>query len=52
MSFYLKRGYRLTRVHQDAVDRVRSLKPSVPLVGMNGIALTDVLELVKHLQHR
>jgi GNAT superfamily N-acetyltransferase len=50
LSFYLKRGYRLTRIHENALDRVRSLKPGVPLVGLNGIALMDALELTKHLR--
>ena len=50
LSFYLKRGYRLTRIHENAMDRVRSLKPSVPLLGMNGIPLMDMLELIKYLQ--
>ena len=49
LSFYLKRGYRLTRIHENAMDRVRSLKPSVPLLGMNGIPLVDMLELIKYL---
>jgi GNAT superfamily N-acetyltransferase len=50
LGFYLKRGYRLTKIHENAMDRVRSLKPGVPLVGMNGIALVDMLELAKRLK--
>ncbi len=49
LIFFLKRGYRLARVHIDAMDRVRKYKPSVPDLGENDIPLRDMLELEKHI---
>ena len=49
LSFYARRGYRLLRLHADAMDRVRRLKPQVPLTGNDGIPLRDMWELEKEL---
>jgi GNAT superfamily N-acetyltransferase len=49
LSFYASRGYRLLRLHLDAMDRVRALKPRVPLTGNDGIPLRDMWELQKEL---
>lgn len=49
LSFYVRRGYRLVRLHMDAMDRVRALKPGVPLTGNDGIPLRDMWELRKEL---
>jgi len=49
LNFYQKRGYRLVRVHLDAMDRVRAAKPGVPLTGRDGIPLRDMWELEKRL---
>lgn len=49
LAFYVRRGYRLVRVHTDAMDRVRSVKPQVPLIGNEGIPLHDMWELEKEL---
>ena len=45
LRFYQRRGLRLVAVHVDAVTRARALKPSIPLVGLDGIPLRDELEL-------
>jgi GNAT superfamily N-acetyltransferase len=45
IGFYQKRGWRLVAVHAGAMDRARAIKPSIPLMGMNGIPLRDELEL-------
>ena len=45
LRFYQRRGMRLVAVHRDAVAAARALKPSIPLVGNHGIAVTDELEL-------
>jgi N-acetylglutamate synthase-like GNAT family acetyltransferase/predicted enzyme related to lactoylglutathione lyase len=45
LAFYQKRGFRLIRVCPNAVDEARRLKPSIPLVAGNGIAIRDELEL-------
>jgi GNAT superfamily N-acetyltransferase len=49
LSFYLRRGYRLVRLHLDAMDRVRQVKPQVPLTGNHGIPLRDMWELEREL---
>ena len=49
LGFYLKRGYRLKRIHHDAMERVRERKPGIPLIGEHNIPLTDMLELTKRL---
>ena len=49
LNFYIKRGYRLVRLHLDAMDRVRALKPGVPLDRWDGVPLQDMWELEKTL---
>jgi len=45
LRFYQKRGFELVTVHRHAVARARLLKPSIPLIGHNGIPLRDEIEL-------
>jgi ribosomal protein S18 acetylase RimI-like enzyme len=45
LRFYQKRGFRLVALHRHAVDRARRLKPSIPLVGVDGIEIHDEVEL-------
>jgi hypothetical protein len=45
IRFYQRRGFRITAVDPGAVDRARLLKPSIPRVAGNGVALHDELEL-------
>jgi len=49
LAFYVRRGYRLVRLHLDGMERVRRLKPDVPAVGNDGIPLRDMWELEKGL---
>ena len=49
LNFYIKRGYRLVRLHLDAMDRVRALKPGVPRNGRDGVPLQDMWELEKKI---
>lgn len=49
LRFYLREGYRLTAVHLDAMEKVRELKPGVPLAGKDGVPLRDMWELRKRL---
>ncbi len=49
LSFYVRRGYRLVRLHLDAMDGVRQAKPQVPLTGNDGIPLRDMWELERGL---
>lgn len=46
-GLYLSRGYRLTRVHLDAIDRVREHKPRLPERGYEGIPIRDLWEFEK-----
>ncbi len=47
LHFYQKRGFRLAAVYPNAIDVSRQLKPSIPLVGHDGIPLRDEIELVE-----
>jgi len=49
LRFYQRRGFRLVAVHVGAVDRARALKPGIPEVGLDGIALHDEIELAREL---
>ena len=49
LQFYLRRGFRLSRVWPGAVDAARRLKPSIPLVGQHGIPAHDELDLCRVL---
>ena len=49
LAFYVRRGYRLTRLDLDGVDRVRAAKPGVPATGNDDIAIRDMWELEKQL---
>ena len=49
LKFYIRRGYRLVRLHIDAMDRVRAIKTGVPLTGRDGVPLKDMWELEKIL---
>ncbi len=44
IGFYQKRGWRMVAVHRGAMDRARATKPTIPLIGMNGIPLHDEIE--------
>jgi len=45
VRFYQARGFRVVAVHEGAVDRARTLKPTIPLMAENGIELHDEIEL-------
>jgi GNAT superfamily N-acetyltransferase len=51
LKFYQRRGYQLVNVHRNAVDRAREIKPSIPLVGINGIPIRDEIELEKRIEN-
>ena len=46
-GLYISRGYRLVRVHLDAVSRVREFKPKLPERGYEGIPVRDLWEFEK-----
>ena len=45
LRFYQKRGFQLVAVHRGAVDKARTLKPQIPLTGIDGIPIRDEIEL-------
>ncbi len=47
LKFYQKRGYRIIEVIPNAVNDARTVKPSIPLIGYNGIPLQDEVRLRK-----
>jgi GNAT superfamily N-acetyltransferase len=46
-GLYLSRGYRLVKIHLDAVDCVREYKPKLPERGYEGIPIRDLWEFEK-----
>jgi GNAT superfamily N-acetyltransferase len=42
-AWYRRRGFVLATVHEGAVQRSRTLKPEIPLVGAGGIPIRDEL---------
>ncbi|WP_332646579.1 GNAT family N-acetyltransferase [Lysinibacillus sp. 54212] len=50
LKFYQKRGYRIVQILPDAVDEARKVKPTIPLIGNDGIPLKDELRLEKVLK--
>ena len=50
LAFYQKRGFELAALHRGAMERARRIKPSIPLIGENGIPLRDEIELEMSLR--
>lgn len=48
-AFYMRKGYRLTRLDLGGMDRVRGMKPGIPEIGHEGLALRDMWEFRKEL---
>jgi GNAT superfamily N-acetyltransferase len=47
LRFYQRRGFRIVALRPGAVDEARRLKPSIPLLGDDGIPMRDELDLVR-----
>jgi ribosomal protein S18 acetylase RimI-like enzyme len=45
LRFYQSRGFHLVAHHRNAIKASRKLKPTIPLIGINGIPILDELEL-------
>lgn len=45
LRFYQKRGFELVTVHRGAVNQARKIKPSIPVIGNDGIPIRDEIEL-------
>jgi ribosomal protein S18 acetylase RimI-like enzyme len=52
LRFYQRLGWDLVALHRGAVDEARQLKPEIPHVGLDGIALRHELELELSLPAR
>jgi ribosomal protein S18 acetylase RimI-like enzyme len=49
LGFYQRRGFRMARIHSNAVEHARTFKPNIPQVGENLIPIVDEIELEKQL---
>jgi len=49
LRFYQKRGFILSQIINNAVEKARKLKPEIPLIGNDGIPIRDEIELIKIL---
>jgi len=49
ISFYQKHGFDLAGVNLNAIDREREVKPSIPLIGQNGIPIRHEIDFVMPL---
>jgi len=49
LKFYQKRGYYLIDILRNAVEKARAYKPSIPLIGNDGIPIRDEIRLQKQL---
>ncbi len=47
LKFYQKRGFFISKVINNAVEKARMLKPEIPLIGNDGIPIRDEIELKK-----
>jgi GNAT superfamily N-acetyltransferase len=44
IRFYQKRGFDLKAVHRDAITEARKIKPTIPLIGHDGIPIRHEVE--------
>ena len=49
LRFYLRRDFRLMQVRPGAVDVARKLKPTIPLIGEQGIPIHEEIDLCRVL---
>ena len=49
LRFYRKGGFKITKIHTDALKMSRKLKPEIPMTGLYEIPLRDEIELEKDL---
>ena len=49
IRFYQKQGFDMARLHRNALDLSRKLKPEIPLIGENGIPMRHEIEFEKVL---
>lgn len=49
MRFYQKRGFDFKKIHRNAMEESRRIKPSIPLIGNHGISIKHEIEFEKTL---
>ena len=49
LQFYQKRGFDIVKLHINAVEQSRKIKPEIPLIGFNGIPIRHEIELEMNL---
>jgi ribosomal protein S18 acetylase RimI-like enzyme len=49
LKFYQKRGFMLSQIINNAVEKARKIKPEIPLIGNDGIPIRDEIVLTKIL---
>lgn len=49
LKFWQKRGFKLSQVLSNAVEKARKIKPSIPMIGYEGIPIRGELLLVKKI---
>jgi N-acetylglutamate synthase-like GNAT family acetyltransferase len=52
IGFYQKRGFNLFGINIGAMDREREQKPTIPVIGQNGIPVHHEIEFCMDLQRR
>jgi ribosomal protein S18 acetylase RimI-like enzyme len=45
LRFYQITGFQLVKIHRNAIQDSRRIKPEIPLVGLDGIPIRDEIEL-------
>ncbi|MEE9554906.1 MAG: GNAT family N-acetyltransferase [candidate division Zixibacteria bacterium] len=45
IEFYKRRGFTITAVHEGAIAESRKLKPEISLNGIDGVSITDEVEM-------
>jgi ribosomal protein S18 acetylase RimI-like enzyme len=50
LQFYQTMSFKIARVHKDAIEESRKLKPEIPRIGMDDIPITDEIELEMNLK--
>jgi GNAT superfamily N-acetyltransferase len=45
LGFYQRRGFRIVAVYPGAIDTIRTMIPSIPIIGENRIPIRDEIEL-------
>lgn len=50
-SFYKKKGFELVEIFPGEVNESRKIKPEIPLIGENGVPITDELKFSLELKY-